>query len=82
MADIKKQSIGDSVNYTIGGKKYSENDVSRLQPSQTGNAKTASDISREAVQKAQSQTADYNKSGSDISKSGIQSGRLDRKSVV
>ncbi len=73
MADIKKQSIGDSVNYTIGGKKYSANDVSRLQPSQTGNAKTASDISREAVQKAQSQTADYNKSGSDISKSGIQS---------
>ena len=73
MADIKKLSIGDSMNYTIGGKKYGANDVPRLQPSQTGNAKTSSDISRESVQKVQSQTADYNKSGSDISKSGIQS---------
>ena len=73
MADIKKLSIGDSVNYTIGGKKYGANDVPRLQPSQTGNAKTSSDISRESIQKVQSQTADYNKSGSDILKSGIQS---------
>ena len=74
MADIKKQSIGDSVNYTIGGKKYSANGVSRLQPSQTGNAKTVSDISREAIQKAQFQTADYYKTGAyEPSKSGIQS---------
>lgn len=73
MADIKKPSIGNSMNYTIGGKKYSASDVSRLQPSQTGNAKTASDMSRESAQKVQSQTADYNKSGNGISKSGIQS---------
>ena len=35
MADIKKQSIGDSVNYTIGGKKYSANDVSLINPGVT-----------------------------------------------
>ena len=73
MADVARASIGNSVNYTIGGKKYNAGDVSRQQPSQTGKAKTASDISRSAAHNVQSQTADYQKSGSGIINSGIQS---------
>lgn len=74
MADLTKPSIGNSVRYKIGGRDYSAKDVSHLQPSQTGNAKTGTDISRESVSKVQTQTDNYNKNWAyDPSKTGIQS---------
>lgn len=74
MADLTKPSIGNSVTYKIGGRDYSASDVSRLQLSQTRNAKTGTDISRESEQKVQTQTDNYNKTKAhDPSKTGIQS---------
>ena len=73
MADVKKPSIANSVSYTIGGKEYSAKDVSRLKPSQTGSAKTGSDITSESAQKVKSQTDAFHKTDSGIVKSGIQS---------
>ena len=74
MANMAKTSIGNSVSYKIGGRNYSAKDVSHLQPSQTGNAKTGTDISRESVSKVQTQTDNYNKTGAhDPSKAGVQS---------
>lgn len=72
MADSKKPSIGNSVTYKIGGRNYSASNVFQLKPSQTGNAKTGADINREAVNKVQTQTDNYNKTGVyNLNKTGI-----------
>lgn len=61
MADRKQSSIGSSTNYIIGGKKYDSAEISRLQPSLTGNAKMESAIKNEAVQRVHNQTESYQK---------------------
>ena len=73
MADVKKPSIASSVSYKIGGKEYSAKDVSQFKSSQTGNARTGSEISHESAKKIQSQTENFYKNDSDLIKSGIES---------
>ena len=73
MADVKKPSIVSSVSYKIGGKEYSAKDVSQFKSSQTGNAKTGSEISHESAKKIQSQTENFYKNDSNLIKSGIES---------
>ena len=73
MADVKKPSIASSVSYKIGGKEYSAKDVSQFKSSQTGNAKTGSEISHESAKKIQSQTENFYKNDSNLIKSGIES---------
>lgn len=72
MADTKKPSIGNSVSYKIGGREYSAKDVSHLNPSLTGNAKTGTDISQQSENNVQKQTGEYHKADSGIIQSGIQ----------
>ena len=73
MADVKKPSIASSVSYKIGGKEYSAKDVSQFKSSQTGNARTGSEISHESAKKIQSQTENFYKNDSNLIKSGIES---------
>ena len=73
MADVKKPSVASSVSYKIGGKEYSAKDVSQFKSSQTGNAKTGSEISHESAKKIQSQTENFYKNDSNLIKSGVES---------
>ena len=73
MADVKKPSVASGVSYKIGGKEYSSKDVSQFKSSQTGNAKTGSEISHESAKKIQSQTENFYKNDSNLIKSGVES---------